>query len=286
MDTYGKIATLLFLSALTNVTLLGDTIPSPTHVNEHIQRGNPKNAVPELLLRNQYRLALQKAIKHVENEKSPESCRFLLQTNREISANMISRVRLRDATRFRVSMSKDEARKLKISLPSDAEVDETMAIFEAQKKALLFLRNYVNSACSDFPNEENFALLQMLREQMTKVANIRGQYLSFNVVSPYLCEATRVAHIAKGYPCWMPDDEIGLERAARIAAKATHKEWLYQVDERCVDQFLNLIVYIKSSLNEEEWRHILTVTSLVPSLDKSKKRGYDCWYDAPEMNYD
>lgn len=287
MDTFGRIATLLLLSSAANVTLLGDEIPpSPQVVNDHIQQGNPKNAVPKLMLRNQYRLALQKAIKHVENERSPESCRFLLQTNREISANMIYRVKLRNITRFNVRMSKDEARKLKISLPNDRDVHETMAIFEAQKKALLFLKHYIDSACSDFPSEENYQLKEMLGEQMVNVANIRGQYLSYNVVSPYLCDATRVAHIAKGYPCWMPDDEIGLERAARIAAKAIHKEWLYQVDESCVNQYLNLVVYIKNSLSKDEWDHILSVTSLVESLDKSKKRGSYSWYDTPIANYD
>lgn len=233
------------------------------------------NAIQELLRHQRFDLALERALDEVSANFTEENGWQLMRCNRAITDEMVKRTPIRNLTLFDVdNMDDEKAKRDEIVLPTKQQVEKDIKVFEAQKKVLSHFAEQLNRSVKDSPLDWKMKLLESVEANLINIANIRGQYISYNVISPHLYEAHRIAYIARGF--WN-DDEVELRRAAEVAAKGCHKTWLLQSTPLTRWQFRMVMQYLRANLSETEWEMIKADTTLVDSLDESKARGPISW---------
>ena len=170
----------------------------------------------------------------------------------------------------------EKARKMAIMLPDKKEVSENVKAFDSIKFACLALKKLLETSVKNSASKNNLQRLNSIEKVIDYLAEVRTSYISYDVVSPHLYEAHRIAFIAKGIK-GIGAVEEELFRAGRLVASGVHHEWLEEVEESVRSQFSEVMRYIKEILNKEEWEHLLVETSLIDSLDPSKPRGKKAW---------
>lgn len=162
-----------------------------------------------------------------------------------------------------------------VTLPDEREVAKYIEGYDAIRDACLLLEKMLGSIVKKEPNESNMNYLYRTRSLIQQLKEDRTSYLSYNVISPHLCEAHRMAYNAKPYIGNTEEKEI--QEAAKIVARGLHKDWIYQSSDRVRDQYIDVIKYLKNSVSGDVWEEILAVTTLSDSLSPDKKRGGEAW---------
>lgn len=240
-----------------------------------LEAQTPQEVIKRLINANEYSVALARAKTEVQNDFTIENIELLLSVNQEVSEKMLRRFRKRDLTVFDYDhMTDKKAEGLKIEQPKEEEVLANIKIFSAQRDTLEFVIAGLDKMLEASANERHLKLKRDAEQELNKVANFRTQYISYNVISPYLCEAYRTAYIARGF--WNDDEEKLLE-AAKLVAKGCHHDWIYESTEKTQKQFITVVAYIKHNMSADEWEQAKAYTTLTPSLDPSKMRGPRHW---------
>lgn len=100
------------------------------------------------------------------------------------------------------------------------------------------------------------------------------------MISPYLWEVQHRIFLADSdYLSLKFKDKKTLDDAVRFLAKSCHKEWLYQASEDVRLQFVDTQKALKQVASKAELEDYKVVTTLLDSLDPSKKRGADAWLE-------
>lgn len=162
-----------------------------------------------------------------------------------------------------------------VTLPDEREVAKYIEGYDAIRDACLLLERMLESIVKEEPNDSNMNYLDRTRSLIQQLKEDRTSYLSYNVISPHLCEAHRMAYNAKPYIGNTEEKEI--QEAAKIVARGLHKDWIYQSSDRVRDQYIDVIKYLKNSVSGDVWEEILVVTTLSDSLSPDKKRGGEAW---------
>ena len=240
---------------------------------------NPCRHLVEL---GRYDLAFQKAGESMGEQFSlkisEEFISFALDTIRQLEKKAIHK---KSATIFNpppigfLGISRnEEARNMAINLPDKKKVLENVKAFDSIRDACQTLQKLLETSVKNSPGSENLRLLTSLEKVIDYLAEVRTSYISYDVVSPHLYEAHRIAFIARGV---FNDNEDELYRAARLVASGMHHDWLEESEESVRLQFTAVMDYLKANCWDDEWDRLLTETSLIDSLDPSKPRGKKAW---------
>lgn len=169
----------------------------------------------------------------------------------------------------------EKARKKAIPLPGKKEVSENVKAFDSIRDTCVTLQKLLETSVKNSPDpQKNLRQLSSIEKVIDYLVEVRTSYISYEVVSPHLYEAHRIAFIARGV---LNDNEEELFRAARLVASGLHHEWLNESEESVQLQFVDVMNYLKENLSDSEWDRLKVETSLVPSLDESKSRGRKAW---------
>lgn len=162
-----------------------------------------------------------------------------------------------------------------VTLPDEREVAKYIEGYDAIRDACLLLERMLESIVKEEPNDSNMNYLDRTRSLIQQLKEDRTSYLSYNVISPHLCEAHRMAYNAKPYIG--NTDEKEIREAAKIVARGLHKDWLDQSSPRVREIYMDVIKYLKDCVDTDVWEEIKAVTSLSDSLAPDKKRGGEAW---------
>ena len=169
----------------------------------------------------------------------------------------------------------EEARNMAINLPDKKKVLENVKAFDSIRETCVTLQKLLETSVKNSPDpQKNLRQLASIEKVIDYLVEVRTSYISYDVVSPHLYEAHRIAFIARGF---FNDNEDELFRAARLLASGMHKDWIYETEESVQLQFAEVMDYLKANLSDSEWNRLLVETTLVPSLDESKSRGGKAW---------
>ena len=169
----------------------------------------------------------------------------------------------------------EKARKMAIELPDKKEVAKYIKAFDSIRDACLALQQLLQASVKNNPDpDNNVKQLDAIEEVIQYLGDVRTYYVSYNVVSPHLYEAHRIAFIARGF---FNDVEDELYRAARLVASGMHHDWIYESTDSVHLQYSEVIDYIKANLSPAQWERVLIETTLIDSPDPSKPRGKKAW---------
>lgn len=249
-------------------------------VSETAEKASWKKVIEELLKMGRYAEALKKAVEGIMPEKieapkkiGQENYEAVLDCARRYCENALKGVDIK-STLTRFKGSKDEEKLT--HLPTKDEVTKVLKCFDAQKDAIQQLIDQLRASLLRYPEQWKDRLLTEAEDYKKEIQNKRINYVSYNVMSPHLYEAHRLGYIARGF--WN-DDEEGIYKACRVLARGMHKNMLYEASEDVQAQYSEVVSYLKANLSDAEWEHVLSQTTLVPSLDLGKPRGTAAWWE-------
>ncbi len=168
--------------------------------------------------------------------------------------------------------AKKEAEGLAIQLPSSDKVKSIIESLESQKVAIVSLIDQLDASMVQEFSPWKQKLYKEAVAFKKELKKVRTRYLSYNVMSPHLFEAHR-----KGFIASLEGDKRGYDEALKVVARGMNAQFLYQAAEDVIEQYFDVILFIKNKMDGEQWNEAKQRMNLVESLDKSKPRGSDAW---------
>lgn len=183
-----------------------------------------------------------------------------------------------DASRFNVTVQ------VNAPLTLD-ECRQTLARYELLRKYVQALLEQTEATLvNDRPGDANLEALRADLLKLKRAVRInRTQFVSYDLVSPFLAETVRLRRIADDsfFQMLFNHKANAGKRldAVSMLALACHKNILMSCTEDVRMQFVDTISGLRRLSKPVEWEHFTMVTTLLDSFDPAKKRGADAWWE-------
>lgn len=166
------------------------------------------------------------------------------------------------------------------------KISETLEIFDVLKFSVSTLQTIL-----DLTIQQNFKQIdqdelsklngykKQTKEMKVEIKDKHTQFLSYDVVSPYLAAVNQWLYLAKAKGTWFQLNEKAFDIAIKNLSLACHHQKLMECSEEVRLQFFEVQKTLKSMVGKEEFEELKVLTTLQDSNDPSKKRGADAWWE-------
>lgn len=261
----------LVIASVIGFTLFG--IAGSTCANPLLEAGDStvvmeanahEKTVSRLIAEKEYRLAFEMEVEVLAAEFDEQKCNAALLRIREVYAVVSAQV-------INNSMPAGSSR-----IIGKEEAQRVMREFDDLKYVVQSLEAILSQAVKTTLTDKNLQMLKELRALKDAIKQRRTQYLSYDVVAPYVLETARLVEEACGF--WN-DNEDDIIAAGLYLQRGVHGEWLKQSNQDVRMKFAEVIKSIKSELSESEFEELKILSSLSDSADPSKGGGADLWWN-------
>ena len=163
-----------------------------------------------------------------------------------------------------------------VSLPKDEMVKATIAHYEFLKRNTVILEKVLQAN-----NIVDITIYQKIKDFKEHLGKEFCDFISYEIVSPHIWILSKKLTIVN-YPLDFFAKNIKRKNAMAIAAilsKSMHKKWLTYINQDIVKQFFCVQSDMKAVFGKALYEEIKVFSTLAKSLDPSKKRGADAWWE-------
>lgn len=177
----------------------------------------------------------------------------------------------------------EKMKEFDFNLLSQEEVHSGIENYDNLKKSVQVLQALVNqqlrkSKKEDLPQIIDFS--KRIKELKSNIKNKRTQFISYDVISPYLADVARWLVISQGkWYLMIFEDKEAFKMAVKNLSLACHQSLLMESTDEVRLQFFEVQKILKAQTSKEELEELKVLTSLQDSTDPSKKRGADAWWE-------
>ncbi|MCQ2353341.1 MAG: hypothetical protein MJ033_07685 [Victivallaceae bacterium] len=151
-------------------------------------------------------------------------------------------------------------------------------IKESLKVYLAMLEKTYPMGATESEKQKYFSAYKKVNFLKEQAITQRCIYVSYNIISPALAEASKGLYIATFK--WLGlDDKKKIENATIQMCHSFHKEWLKTSKEDVRFQCQAVIRDIKDRLGSAEWEELKEIATVADSNDPSKQWGASAWWN-------
>lgn len=177
----------------------------------------------------------------------------------------------------------EKMKEMNFDLLSQEDVRSGIEIFEDLKKSVQVLQALVSQQLRKADKDQLPPLIdysKRIKELKANIKNKRTQFISYDVISPYLADVARWLVISKGkWYLMIFEDKEAFKKAVKNLSMACHQTLLMQSNDEVRFQFFEVQKVLKAQAGKEEFEELKVLTTLQDSNDPSKKRGADAWWE-------
>ncbi len=160
-------------------------------------------------------------------------------------------------------------------------VKEKLVEYDVLKESQENLKKQLSIYLKHASKKEFNNFIQILKQQnklKKQIKNSRTNYVSYNVISPYLADVQRYIVLSNTTEL-IGHDEDYLRNAARLMAKGAYKDILLQANEDTREEFYKVYSMLKETAGDKEWEDLKVLQTLMDSASKAKKTGANLWWE-------
>lgn len=177
----------------------------------------------------------------------------------------------------------EKMKQLDFNLLAPEQIKTKISQFDFLKKSVHTIEKIVDNELTKSDREHLPTIVKYFKQiekLKTEIKKKRTDFVSYDVISPYLADATRWLIVSKGkWYLLIFEDKEAFKIAIKNLTQSCHQNLLMESNEDVRIQFFEVQKQLKSAVGKDEFEELKVLTTLMDSNDPNKKHGADAWWE-------